>query len=147
MEGDDCRCRPRMVGEVDVSGGYIRLNGGNKFMVLKEKITVKKMIEEYSHYTDYMIKFCIDIKRRALAIDREMHIEMEHELYDDGSEYTDIFGGNLLIEDAEIIDVEWEAHPNIERNRQLGIGRGREITDQTVIDELKGILDEWIISD
>ena len=116
-------------------------------MVLKEKITVKKMLDDYNHYTDYMIKFCIDRKRRTVAIDREMHIEMEHELYDDGSDYSDIFGGNFIYEDGELIDVEWEAHPNIERNRQLGIGSGREITDQNVIDDLKDVIDEWIMSD
>lgn len=116
-------------------------------MILKEKITEKELIRDYNHYAESMIKFCIDRKRRIIAIDREMHIDMEHELYDDSSEYADIFGGNFIIEDDKIIEIEWEAHPNIERNRQLQIGAGRRITDQHVIDDLSGIITEWILKD
>lgn len=42
------------------------------------------------------------------------------------------------------VEVIWKAHPNIERNRTLGIGRGREITDEKTADELFEILKEWI---
>lgn len=37
-----------------------------------------------------------------------------------------------------------QSHPNINRNKELGIGRGRELTDQTTIDELFDILKAWI---
>ena len=42
------------------------------------------------------------------------------------------------------MEVVWEAHPNIDRNRELGIGRGRELTDQKIVDELFDILKTWI---
>ena len=38
------------------------------------------------------------------------------------------------------VSVLWEAHPNINRNIQLGIGKGRELTDTKLFDILK----EWI---
>ena len=38
----------------------------------------------------------------------------------------------------------WEAHPNIERNRLLGIGQGRLIDDYDTIEELKMILIGWL---
>lgn len=113
-------------------------------MVLKRRISIEELIKEFNHYYPDMVKFCIDRKRRVVAVDRDMHIEMEHELYDDGSDYSDIFGGNLMI-DTNPVSIRWEAHPNIERNRQLGIGAGRSITDQKVVDELTGILEEWIL--
>ena len=113
-------------------------------MIIKQKIDHEKMLSEHNHFAEDIIKFCIDRKRRVVAIDREMHIDMEHELYDDGSDYSDIFGGNLVIEDGEVVDIEWEAHPNIERNRQLHIGAGRELTDEYLIQELTDILNEWI---
>lgn len=61
--------------------------------------------------------------------------------YDNGSDFEDIYGGNIMKDPVEVI---WEAHPNIERNRTLGIGRGREITDEKTADELFEILKEWI---
>ena len=50
-------------------------------------------------------KFCIDIKRRRICIDEEMHIDMEHELFDDGSEYGDVFGGDIVFSgDKDTLD-------------------------------------------
>ncbi|MBO6208321.1 MAG: hypothetical protein J6O73_15510 [Lachnospiraceae bacterium] len=113
-------------------------------MVLKEKTTFDTIATDMNHWFPDRIKFCLDRKRRVMALDREMHIEMEHELYDDGSDYKDIFGGDILT-DANEIQIIWEAHPNIERNRDLGIGAGRELTDQAIIEELTEIVREWIL--
>ena len=113
-------------------------------MVLKEKIPFDTMVMDLNHWFPDRIKFCLDRKRRVIALDREMHIEMEHELYDDGSEYKDIFGGDILTDEDEIRII-WESHPNIERNRELGIGAGRELTDQATIEELTEIVREWVL--
>ena len=93
-------------------------------------------------YHPDMIKFCIDKRRRIVCIDEEMHIDMEHRLYDAGSSYEDIYGGNIMI-DREPPEIVWEAHANIERNRSLG-GSGRELRDDKTIAELSEILYEWV---
>ena len=111
-------------------------------MVLHDEIELAKLIESGNNYFPDMIKFCIDIKRRVVCIDEEMHIDMEHMLYDDGSDYSDIYGGNILI-DGEVPEIVWEAHPNVERNKQIG-GHGRLLTDEKIIEELKSILTEWV---
>ncbi|MCR5651961.1 MAG: DUF5674 family protein [Lachnospiraceae bacterium] len=115
-------------------------------MIIKECTSLKDIIEKGNKYYNDRIKFCIDRKRRVVAIDSSFHIEMEYELYDDGSEPTDIFGGDIVIDDPESLKnhLVWEAHPNIEQNRLLGIGRGRPITDNALIGELTDILTEWI---
>ena len=110
-------------------------------MIIREITELKDIWEKYNHYYDDMVKFCVDRKKRIVAIDADMHIDLEHELYDNGSEPEDIYGGNIMKEPVEVV---WEAHPNIERNRTLGIGRGREITDAKTADELFEILKEWI---
>ena len=110
-------------------------------MILREITDLQDIWENHNHFYEDMVKFCIDRKRRVVAIDADMHIDLEQELYDDGSENADIFGGNIMKSPVEVV---WEAHPNIERNRMLGIGRGRELSDQTTIDELFEILKTWI---
>lgn len=110
-------------------------------MIITEIIELKDIWAEHNHYYDDMVKFCIDRKKRIVAIDADMHIDLEYELYDNGSDFEDIYGGNIMKDPVEVI---WEAHPNIERNRTLGIGRGREITDEKTADELFEILKEWI---
>ena len=111
-------------------------------MILREKADIEDLITNGNRFYPDMIKFCIDIKRRVVCIDDDMHVDMEHMLYDDGSEYEDIYGGNIMI-DCDPYEVIWEAHPNIERNRVLG-GAGRIITDQATIDRLSEILYEWV---
>ena len=112
-------------------------------MILMNKTSLTDLINNGNCYFPDMIKFCIDIKRRVVCIDEEMHIDMEHILYDDGSEYEDIYGGNIMIDDDKPYII-WESHPNIERNKKLG-GYGRLLTDTDTIDELNDILYEWII--
>lgn len=111
-------------------------------MIPENMISLDEIKKNGNKYFPDMIKFCIDRKRRVISIDREMHIEMEHELYDDGSEYEDIYGGNIIT-DCDPPIVEWEAHPNIERNRTLG-GHGRRLTDEKAIGELSEILYQWV---
>ena len=111
-------------------------------MILANAITLDELIHNGNNYYPDMIKFCIDKKRKVVSIDEEMHIDMENELYDNGSDPNDIFGGNIMI-DSDPPSVVWEAHPNIERNRMIG-GRGRLITDVATLDELSQILYQFV---
>lgn len=115
-------------------------------MILERRMSLEDIIENGNQYFPDMVKFCIDRKRRVVSIDEEMHIDMENELYDDGSGPDDIYGGDIMIDSSSPLKTHllWEAHPNIERNRQLGIGHGRTITDQNTIDDLYDILTEWV---
>ena len=110
-------------------------------MILKEPIELKQLWEMEPQYFPNMMKFCLDRKRRVVAVNEEMHNDLEYELYDDGSDDHDIFGGNIMKAPVSVV---WTAHPNINRNKELGIGAGRELTDQAVIDELFEILKEYI---
>ncbi|MBQ8007393.1 MAG: hypothetical protein IJ526_09455 [Lachnospiraceae bacterium] len=116
-------------------------------MIPKDKIALQDLWENGNKFYPDRIKFCIDRKQKTISIDEEMHIDMENELYDNGSSPQDIFGGDIVIDDYNSLKthIVWEAHPNIERNRELGTGYGRPITDQTLIDELFQILTSWVI--
>lgn len=113
-------------------------------MVLKEYISIDKLINEGNQEYPDRIKFCIDKKRRVVAIDEAMHIDMENELFDDGSNQEDIYGGDIIIKNAPNYNIQWESHPNIEQNRKMGNGNGRLLTDARLIDELFDILKYWV---
>ena len=112
-------------------------------MILRNKIDIEDLWNLDSQFYPERMKFCIDKKRKKVSVNMEMHIDMENELYDDGSNEADIYGGDLYRE--PIGKIVWEAHPNIARNKELGIGVGRELTDQRTIDELFEILKMWIV--
>ncbi|MCR4990274.1 MAG: hypothetical protein K6A38_05350 [Lachnospiraceae bacterium] len=115
-------------------------------MVLQERTSLKSIIDKGNGFYQDRVKFCVDRNRKTVAVDSSFHIEMEYELMDDGSNPEDIFGGDIVIDDEKALKthIVWEAHPNIEQNKRLGIGRGRPLTDQKTIDELKDILVKWI---
>lgn len=110
-------------------------------MILDNPLDLESVWSDHNHYYDDMVKFCIDRNKGVVALDADMHIDLENELYDAGSDYKDIYGGNIMKDPVEVI---WESHPNIARNRELGIGRGRELTDEQTIDDLMDILKKWI---
>ena len=110
-------------------------------MLLRDIVSVNDLFTMQPQYFPDKVKFCLDIERRVVAVGEEMHTDMEYELYDDGSDDKNIFGGNIL---KNPVSVEWEAHPNIARNRELCIGTGRIITDEETSDRLREILSYWI---
>ncbi len=113
-------------------------------MILNKKTDIEKLILEGNRFHPDRVKFCIDRKREIVSIDGEMHIDMEYELIDNGSESDDIFGGDIVFDADMKRHIVWEAHPNIERNRVLGIGQGRRLDDYSVIDHLTQILLKWL---
>ena len=115
-------------------------------MVLKERTSLRSILDDGNKFYQDRVKFCVDRKKKTVAVDSSFHIEMEYELMDDGSNPEDIFGGDIVIDDDANLKthIDWEAHPNIEQNKRLGIGRGRPLTDQKIIDELMDILVKWI---
>lgn len=114
-------------------------------MLLREKTSLDDIFENGNKFYPDRVKFCVDKKRKTVSIDEEMHIDMEYELIDDGSSPEDIFGGDFVMDgDASTRRIAWEAHPNIERNRILGIGQGRLLEDYNIIEELKLILMKWL---
>ena len=114
-------------------------------MVLKDKISIDDLINNGNSCYPDRIKFCIDIKNEIVAIDESMHIDMEYELLDEGSNPENIYGGDIIIDKRPEYSFVWEAHPNLERNRLNGTGVGRRLDDVNIIDKLFDILKQWVI--
>ena len=110
-------------------------------MILRNIITVEELFKMEPQFFPDKVKFCLDLKRKVVSVLLEMHTDMEYELYDDGSDMSDIFGGNIMKSPVSVV---WEGHPNIERNRELSIGSGRLITDDKTKDLLMEVLTYWI---
>lgn len=111
-------------------------------MIVKEITLLDDLIAHSNNYYPDRIKFCIHKPTKTLSIDLFYHIDMEYELMDEVGTDKDIYGGDILLDP---IDILWEAHPNIQRNIELGTSQnGRTLKDQSIIDELKDILKYWI---
>ena len=111
-------------------------------MILTKRISLEELKAMDNGYYADRIKFCVDIKRNKVAVNEEIHNDMEIELYDDGSNDKDIFGGDIILKPE--ISILWEAHPNIARNRELHIGQGRLLSNEEYRQKCFDVLSNWI---
>lgn len=74
-----------------------------------------------------MVKCVVDIEKELLAINAELHSDLEKYLLDNGSENKNLYGINILLDDYEI---EFDSLINPPRNREAGFPRvGRDVVD------------------
>ena len=108
-------------------------------------ITEKKKKEELLSLSEFsfdgeMIKAVVDIRRGILAIDAELHADLEEFLLHDGSAQEDLWGINLYPEEAEYY-IEYDSLINI-RPRQNNRSRG--IEDPEVRRQVDEVVYQWV---
>lgn len=93
-------------------------------------------------FDDEMIKAVVDIERRLLAVDAELHADLEELLLMDGSRQEDLWGINLYPEESEPDLIEYDSLINI-RPRQNNKSRG--IDDSVTRGMVDKVVGEWIV--
>ena len=110
-------------------------------MIAGRKMEIQEIRDMDPCYFEDMVKIVIDRKMHKLALQAEMHSDLQIELYDAGSNEKDLYGANIYWDGS----IEWTSTINVARNRELQSGvYGREIKDPEVIAELTDIVNEWI---
>ncbi len=46
-------------------------------MIITEIVKLNEIWDQHNHFYDDMVKFCIDRKRKVVAVDADMHIDLE----------------------------------------------------------------------
>lgn len=98
-------------------------------------------IEEVTYFFD-MIKCVVDIRRRLIALNAELHSDLEEHLIENGSNQEDLYGINILFAEKEI---EFDSLINPPRNRAAGYPRaGRYVADPNARKKIEEVVREWI---
>ena len=93
-----------------------------------------------AHYFDDLIKGVVDVSRGLLALDAEMHADLESLLLDDGSEQADLWGINLY-PDLESDDfVEFDSMINL---RPAVGNRSRGVDDPEIRRKIMEVVRKW----
>ncbi len=110
--------------------------------ILDRPITLDELMHiESERYFDYMMKAVVDVQKQLIAVNAELHADLETYLREQGSEEKYLYGINIL-DDGE---VEYDSLINITRNRDAGYPRaGRTVADEAVRNEIDKILEIWI---
>ncbi len=116
-------------------------------LILAEKISKEKLNEldvlgETESFFEDMVKGVVDIQRGLLAINAELHSDLEKFLLDNGSDNKNLYGINILLDDYEI---EFDSLINPPRNREAGFPRaGRDVADPVAREKIVEVVNQWI---
>ena len=124
----------------DHTGGAVRESVD--MIIVRDKIKKEDLLQNAEViFEDDMIKAVVDIENSLLAIDAELHSDLENLLLDNGSKQEALWGINLYpAEDDDFI--EYDSLINI-RRRQNNRSRGIEDPEvQAIVDD---VVYRWII--
>ncbi len=110
--------------------------------ILTRQISIEELMQiETERFFDYMVKAVVDVEKHIIAVNAELHADLEAYLRDNGSEEKNLYGINIL-DDGE---VEFDSLINITRNRNAGYPRGgRDVVDENVRNEIIKTVELWI---
>ncbi|MFH1073933.1 MAG: DUF5674 family protein [Candidatus Firestonebacteria bacterium] len=110
--------------------------------ILKVKINKKELKSKYSGIFTSMVKGVADIKKELIALDAEMHADLEAFLLEEGSEQEDLWGFNLYVEKKGEEFIEYTSLINIRPHQN---NKSMEISDPRIKERVKNTILGWII--
>ena len=113
-------------------------------LILNKAVTREELMHIEDHtYFDEMMKCVADLDRGLLAVNADLHAELEEMLLEDGSEQRSLYGFNILFDDWVI---EYDSLINPPRNRDAGYPRaGRTVADPAARRKIEEIVEKWIL--
>lgn len=109
--------------------------------ILEKPITVKELKGIAADSFGDMVKAVVDVERKLVAIDAELHADLEALLLDDGSSQNDLWGINFYPGLAGDDFVEFDSMINM-RPSQGNMSMGVE--DPGVRENILAVVDGWI---
>ena len=109
--------------------------------ILQQTISISELKELAQNIFGDMIKCVADVKRGLLAVDADLHADLERLLLEDGSAQEDLWGFNLWVEEEGEDFIEFDSLINI-RSWQGNPSRG--IENPEVQKAIKSIVDKFI---
>lgn len=108
--------------------------------ILQKPISIAELKELAQNTFGDMIKCVADVKRGKLAIDADLHADLERLLLEDGSMQESLWGFNLWVEEGEDF-IEFDSLINI---RSWQGNPSRDVEDPEVREAIKTIVDKFI---
>lgn len=112
--------------------------------ILTERVTKQDLVDKSENFLDEnVIKGVVDVKKRLLAVDAPMHMDLEQYLLNNGSEQYDLWGINLYLGEEDIEElVEFDSMINL---RPAQNNRTRGVDDVKIREQIKQVVQEWLI--
>ena len=109
--------------------------------ILQQAISISELKELAQNTFGDMIKCVADVKRGLLAVDADLHADLERLLLENGSAQEDLWGINLWVEEEGEDFIEFDSLINI---RSWQGNSSRDVEDPEVREAIKSIVDKFI---
>ena len=110
--------------------------------ILQKSITRAELAALAENTFGYMIKCVADVKQGLLALDAELHADLERLLLENGSAGEDLWGFNLYPEEDGDGFIEYDSLINI---RSWQNNPTRDVLDPGIREAIKLIVEQFII--
>ncbi|NLD11410.1 MAG: hypothetical protein GX671_06650 [Clostridiales bacterium] len=116
-------------------------------MIILKKVIAKEDLENIgadAFFNDmFMVKAVVDVDQELIAVNAELHSDLEQLLLDNGSRQESLYGINIYYDDGEI---EYDSLINPPRNREAGYPRvGRYVADPQARERIEEVVKKWIV--
>ena len=109
--------------------------------ILTEKISREQLKELASNTFVDMIKCVADVNRGLLAVDAELHADLESMLLEQGSEQEFLWGFNLYPDETGEDFIEFDSLINI---RAWQGNRSRDVEDESVRKQIEELVSKFV---
>ena len=111
--------------------------------IIEKKISRQQMMLEADVvFDDCMVKAVVDIRKELIAIDAELHADLEDHLLGHGSRQSDLWGINFYPEEEEMEDfLEFDSLINIRPSQN---NRSRGVEDGAIREKIVEVCNKWI---
>lgn len=109
--------------------------------ILTEEIEKNDLLSAQTLFSGPMVKGVVDVEKGLLAIDAELHADLEQLLLSDGSKQQHLWGINLYPEDDDEDFLEFDSMINL-RPQQNNPSRGVE--DPGIQKRITEVVKKWV---
>ena len=111
--------------------------------ILENEIKKEDLKNSENIVFDEFVKAVVDIEKEKIAIDAELHADLEKYLLENGSNQYDLWGINLYFDEDEDEEnfVEFDSMINI---RPAQGNRGRGVENKETQEKIKEVVSKWI---
>lgn len=109
--------------------------------ILEEKLSKTDLSGSGMVFEGPMVKAVVDVEKGLLAVDADLHADLEGLLINNGSNQDDLWGINLWFEDDGDDFIEFDSMINV-RPRQGN--RSRDVEDEQTREKIVQVVNTWI---
>ena len=109
--------------------------------IIQSKINISEIWDNREIQNTDLLKIVIDVNRRIIAADAEMHADLEEVLIENGSDQKDLWGANLFPGREASEFIEYTSFINI---RPAQDNKSMEVQNNQIRDSIKKIINELI---